>query len=106
MVAAALLARFQCHPCGCCVVCPGPAEGGGPAQAEAVRYSSRPAAVHQLPESGPFTLTDLETDEATHAGRTGSEDSETECVDGMRCLQLCRIIVLKIGFWLEVGLLV
>lgn len=70
------------HSClgGCCVVCPGPVEGGGPASAEAVRYSSCSAAVHQLPEPEPVTLTDLETDEATHAGRT----SDLEC-----CLQFC-----------------
>lgn len=50
---------------------PGPTEGGGPAPTEAVCYSSRPAAVHQLPQPEPVTLTDLEADEATHAGRTG-----------------------------------
>lgn len=50
--------------------CPGPAEGIGPAPTKAVRYSSCPAAVPQLPQSGHITLTDLETDEATYAGRT------------------------------------
>jgi len=53
-----------------CVACPGPAEGGGPVQTEAVRDPSCPAAVPQLPQPGPVTLTDLETHETTYAGRT------------------------------------
>lgn len=53
-------------------LCPGPAEGGGPASAEAVCHSSCPAAVHQLPEPELVTLPDLETDEATHAGGVDS----------------------------------
>lgn len=61
-----------------CVVCAGPAEGGGPAPTEAVHYSSRPAAVPQLPQPGPVTLTDLETDEATHAGETDLEELDAE----------------------------
>lgn len=86
------------HSClgGGSVVCPGSTEGGGPAPAEAVRYSSCSAAVHQLPEPEPVTLTDLETDEATHAGRTGSKESDLEC-----CLQFCWIIIVKSVFWLE-----
>lgn len=61
---------FVCFLLSACrVVRPGPAEGGGPASAEAVCHSSCPAAVHQLPEPELVTLTDLETDEATHAGR-------------------------------------
>lgn len=55
---------------------PGPAEGGGPAQTKAVRYSSSPATEPQIPQSGPVTLSDLEADEATHAGRTGMEECD------------------------------
>lgn len=50
---------------------PGPVEGGGPAPTEAVRYTSCPATVSQLPQPGPVALNDLETDEATYAGVTG-----------------------------------
>ncbi len=71
---------FHCRPCGRFVICPGPAEGDGPVPAEAVCYSSRPAAVHQLPQPGPVTLTDVETDETTHAGRTAMEESHAEWI--------------------------
>lgn len=57
------------HPVWC-VIHPGLAEGGGPVPTEAVCYSSGPTAVPQLPQPGSVTLTDLETDEAAHAGRT------------------------------------
>lgn len=58
-----------------CVPYPGPAEGGGPAQTEAVRHSSCPAAVPQLPQPGLVTLSDLETDEAAHACKDATDQS-------------------------------
>lgn len=81
-----------------CVVCPGPAEGNGPAQTKGVCYSSCPAAVPQLPQSGPVTLADLETHEATYAGRTVMEECykqgfcksarHLKCHFNMNCLHL------------------
>lgn len=70
---------------GCSTVCsygilcflrPGPAQGGGPASAEAVRHPPSSAAVHQIPEPEPVALAHLETDEAAHAGETGGEETD------------------------------
>lgn len=49
-------------------VCVGSAKSVGSASTEAVRHTSCLAAVSQLPQPGPVTLPDVETDEATHAG--------------------------------------
>lgn len=57
------------------VFCPGHTKGDGPTSAKAVRDSSNPAAVYELPESRPVPFAHLETDEATHAGRRVSEPS-------------------------------
>lgn len=51
------------------VVLQGSAESCGPAPSEAVYYSSGLATVSQLLQPGSITLTDLEADEATYAGR-------------------------------------
>lgn len=53
-------------------------EGSGPVPAEAVRYSSGSTAVSQLPQSGSVAFTDLETDEAAHAGRTGMKQFDID----------------------------
>lgn len=54
----------------------GPAQGGGPASAEAVRHPPSSAAVHQVPEPEPVARAHLETDEAAHAGETAGEETD------------------------------
>lgn len=96
---------FYSGPSVCCVVCPGPTEGDGPASAEAVCHSSCPAAVHQLPEPELVPLTDLEADEAAHAGRVNSTVSLANYLQkNVFRLELLLLIWTELdgdGFWLQ-----
>lgn len=83
----------------CRIVCPGPAEGGGPASAEAVRHSSCPAAVHQLSEPELVTLADLETDEATHAGRVDSTGLSANYLPKKRLLARAELMLSGVSGW-------